>query len=349
MPLSIVKTIERSGADLEHYLELLRCPACAGALDIRTYRLLCANCGQNYDVKDNIPRFLRISGPPGSLASAVTQKIKNFYETNPFPDYDSFDNVGSLIEKAKESIFARVLNEELPAGINILEAGCGTGQLSIFLSLANRRVVAADLSSRSLEMGQAFKEKNSLRRPLFIQMDLFNPCLKPESFDLVISNGVLHHTADPRRAFRSIARLVRPGGHILAGLYHKYGRFATDVRRFIFNMTRNRFKAIDPMLRPGRLGAAKQAAWFADQYKNPQESKHTIGEAAAWLNENGFDFVSSIPRSTPDDFSKGLSHLFRPQPLGDAWQRFAVEFSMLFWPGGEGGFFIVIGKKRSAS
>ena len=85
--------------------------------------------------------------------------MKAFYEENPFPNYDDLDSVGSLMQKAKEGIFAKVLDEQLPFGIKVLECGCGTGQLSIFLSIANRSVFGVDMCLNSLKLGQAFKEK----------------------------------------------------------------------------------------------------------------------------------------------------------------------------------------------
>ena len=38
-------------------------------------------------------------------------------------------------------------------------------------------------------------------------------------FDVVLCNGVLHHTSDPYGGYRGIARLVKPGGLIVVGLY----------------------------------------------------------------------------------------------------------------------------------
>ena len=59
-------------------------------------------------------------------------------------------------------------------------------------------------------MATAFKQQNDCDRAHFVQMNLFRPAFKPGSFDLVISNGVLHHTSDPFLGFKSISRLVRP-------------------------------------------------------------------------------------------------------------------------------------------
>jgi len=100
---------------------------------------------------------------------------------------------------------------------------------------------------------------------------------------LVISNGVLHHTSDPFLGFKTISKLVRPKGYIIIGLYHKYGRIITDIRRIINNATKDKFKFFDRRAVDKDISAAKGTAWFLDQYKNPHESKHTVGEVLHWL------------------------------------------------------------------
>ena len=244
-------------------------------------------------------------------------------------------------------MFARLLDEQAPTGALILECGCGTGQLSNFLSVSNRDTFGTDMCLNSLRLGENFRSDNELNRAHFIQMNLFRPVFKSESFDLVISNGVLHHTADPFRAFESISKLVRPGGYILVGLYHRYGRLITDFRRLVFRAFRDRLTGLDPNLRSDGFGAAKRRAWFMDQYKNPHESKHTIGEVLAWLDRTGFSFVKSIPRSKPFQPFSDRDRLFEPEEPGNALERLVVELGMFFQGSREGGFFIVIGRRKA--
>ena len=319
------------------------CPKCSGTLEAATTHASCRNCGQSFPVTNNIPQLFWPTEWDGSKRD-VTEEIKSFYEKSPFPNYDDFDSIGSLVEKARKRGFAKLLDEQIPYGARIIECGCGTGQLSSFLSVAGRTVVGADLCLNSLSLAQGFKEKNALKRAHFVQMNLFRPCFVPGSFDLVISNGVLHHTSDPYLGFESIARLVRPKGYIMIGLYHKYGRLTTDMRRLIFRISGGRLQQLDPRLREQQSDARK-IAWFMDQYKNPHESKHTIGEVLKWLPQNGFSFVRSIPKAALFDSFKVSESLFGEEQQTNALSRFIAEVGMMVTASKDGGLFIVIAQK----
>lgn len=333
--------------DLEcfvEHLEIFCCPNCGGDLSFGETQIECLGCANRYPVVDGIP-LLFWKNDWVSQNGDVTDRMKAFYEKTPFPNYEDFDDVGSLIQKARRSVFAKMLDEQIPFGTRVLECGSGTGQLSIFLSIARRTVFGVDMCLNSLRLGEAFKKKNDLKRVHFLQMNLFAPIFKPETFPLVISNGVLHHTADPFLAFQRIARLVKPGGYILIGLYHKYGRLFTDLRRFLFKISKDKFKALDSRLMDEELSQTRRKTWFADQYQNPHESKHTIGEVLTWFQQTGFTFVKSIPKSAPGATLKADERLFTAERPGNALERFLVEFPMTFTGVKEGGFFIVIGKK----
>jgi SAM-dependent methyltransferase len=342
---------EASGSDdrnvnsLARYLDITCCPGCGGDLRVDGGAYTCDN-GHSFEILNGIPRLFVPNEWTGSTKD-VTDDMKSFYEKNPFPNYDEFDNVGSLIEKARRGLFAKMLDDQIPFGTRVLECGCGTGQLANFLSVANRTVIGTDMCLNSLQLAQDFKAKNDLKRVQFFQMNLFRPCFKPGSFDLVISNGVLHHTSDPLQAFKSISRLVRPNGYILVGLYHRYGRLVTDFRRFLFNVTNDRLKFLDRHAVDEGISQAKRRAWFMDQYKNPHESKHTVPEVLRWLDETGFTFVHCIPNTVPFTNLDESEKLFQQQRLGNWLERLIVNIEMTIAGHREGGFFIIIARNTA--
>lgn len=344
-------------------LSIFCCPVCRGDLNFSTEgskklgvprndltllgesTLSCPKCKKEFPIENNIPRLFA-SNEWSADKEDITEKMKAFYEETPFPNYDDFDSVASLIDKAEGGMFAKLLGKQVPLHTKILEAGCGTGQLSAFLSVANREVYGADLCLNSLSLGEGFRRKNSLDRLHFLQMNLFQPAFKDESFDLVISNGVLHHTSDPRLAFESIARLVKPGGYILIGLYHKYGRLITDTRRLIFSVAGSSLDFLDPQLRKVRSSGGKWKAWFMDQYNNPHESKHTIAGVLPWFEEEGFDVIKTIPKTKLFSNWSENERLFVRDEIAGPGELLLTELGMITSGSREGGFFIMIGKKR---
>jgi len=333
---------------LEHLLnnlDIFICPVCRGSLKIEQAQIRCVSCRRSYAVENGIPLLFCGNGQevPGK---DVTGKVKSFYEQNPFPNYEDIENTGDLVQKAESSVFARLLNEQVPCNIRVLEAGCGTGQMSNFLGTGYRLVFGVDMCLNSLALAQNFKERNNLQRVGFYQMNLFRPIFKDESFPLVICNGVLHHTSDPYGAFKSISGLVSRGGYIVIGLYNKWGRLATDLRRGIFNIFGKQLMFLDPRLRQKSLGETKKRIWFMDQYQNPHESKHTIGEVLNWFDESGFEFINSIPKTTLFAAFSEKERLFKLGTRGSALSRFLIQAKFMFSGSREGGLFIMIGRKK---
>jgi SAM-dependent methyltransferase len=334
---------------LAESLELLACPACGGALAAAPGAgLACQGCARAFPCSEGIPRLYWPNDWTGR--EDVTEVVKAFYEETPFPNYDEIDSSERLRAKAEQGLFARLLNEQIPFGARILEAGCGTGQLSNFLGLTwPRRVFGTDLCLNSLRLAEAFRAGQSIAGACFVQMNLFRPAFRAESFDVVVSNGVLHHTSDPLGGFRSLLRLLKPGGIVIVGLYNRFGRLTTDLRRVLFRLSGDRAKWVDPWLRRAGLGQAKQRAWFMDQYKHPHESKHTLGEVLAWFDRCAVEFLNGVPRCTAGEGLSPREELFAPHPRGSGFDHFAVQARMMLSGGREGGFFTMIGRKRHAS
>ena len=328
------------------YLHLLICPGCHTSLEAEKTKLLCPNCARHFSVENQIP-LLFSPNDPGMAPDRVTATVKAFYEENPFPDYEDTDDLARFIEKARMGVFAALLDGQIPFASRILECGCGTGQLSNFLGIAHRTVFGTDICLNSLHLAQGFKEENGLERVHFLQMNLFRPVFRSTSFDIVICNGVLHHsTVDPFLGFKTLANLVKPNGYLIAGLYHRYGRLSTDLRRAIFRLMGNRFTLLDPRLRQCGLSENRQSAWFADQYRHPHERKYTMAEVFRWLEPNGLELVKTIPKTRFFDKFRPDERLFQAEAPGRAWERRLVEIGMMFRDDREGGFFTIICRKK---
>ena len=332
--------------DFLSIFDLLRSPVGGTKLtyDTRDGRIYDEGRSHSFIVQSGIPCLFAPNHWPEGRTD-VTDIVKEFYEQTPFPNYDGLDDRDSLRRKARESHFARLVDEQIPHGAKILEIGCGTGQMTNFLGMGwGRTAIGADLCMNSLRLGKGFRDRFSINNAHFVQINLFRPPFLMRQFDLVISNGVLHHTSDCAAAFMSIAPLVKPGGFIIIGLYNWLGRLPTLWQRSAIAKFGNAGTWFDHRLR-GKGETARRTAWFMDQYKHPHETKHSIDEVLSWFDAAGFEFTSCIPTIGDDEFSDDM-RLFEPRSSGRYLDRLSTELEMLLSGGTDGGLYIVIGKGR---
>ena len=179
--------------------------------------------------RDTIPRLTAIEG---EIASAVRRQ----YEENPYPRWVVAPSPpvpvtvdGYLRSRFPLSSF-RPLGDR--SGVDILVAGCGTGEHSIGTARRYRgaKVLAVDLSLSSLSYAQRKTRELGLQNIEYAQADILALGSIGRSFDVIDASGVLHHLSDPAAGWRQLLALLRPGGLMRIGLYSELGR-ADDCRR----------------------------------------------------------------------------------------------------------------------
>ena len=227
----------------------------------------------------------------------------------------------------------------------ILEVGCGTGQLSNYFAIeTNNKIISLDPTLESIELAKNFSIKNYISNITFLNVDIFDDVLSDECFDFIWCNGVLHHTKDPYLAFKIFIKSLKKNGYVLIGLYNKFGRFRTIIRKYLTKIFSSKIlKIFDPTLKKLKLDEDEKKAWIRDQYFHPIESLHTIDEVLKWFKENNIEFISSIPSS---DFDYDYKDIFEKKSEGTYYSRIVNQISMIFNQlGSDGGLFILIGKK----
>lgn len=204
-------------------------------------------------------------------------------------DYRDIGSRDALRTAVSRSVVARMIDAQLPRGITVLEAGCGTGRLTNFLGMSPwRRVIGADPDEASLATAEDFRRRFGINNAAFVRMSLSRMPFAEGSLDVVVSSGMLHRAADPREGFRRLAAMLRPGGLIIVTLPSAYAR--------------------------------------APQ---PRRATHSQGEVLGWFDEDGIEFLSGVPNldgNAVDDGDALFRPHSRGDPLRRALSQITLRF-----------------------
>ena len=110
-------------------------------------------------------------------------------------------------------------------GKKVLEIGCGIGTDTMNFARHGAQVTAVDLSDNSLSVARRRAEVFGLEdRVRFIQADaeLLSDSVPVESYDLVYSFGVIHHTPHPERVLDQIRLYLKQGTTVKIMVYHRW-------------------------------------------------------------------------------------------------------------------------------
>lgn len=119
--------------------------------------------------------------------------------------------------------------------MDILVAGCGTNQAAIIaFNNPKANVVAIDISQPSLNHHAFLKDKYGLENLDLRLMLIEDVAMLGQSFDLIISTGVLHHLVSPERGMAALASCLRPDGVAAIMLYARFGRLGVEMMQSVF-------------------------------------------------------------------------------------------------------------------
>jgi SAM-dependent methyltransferase len=146
---------------------------------------------------------------------AFTER-RTFYDHHPF-DVAATD--GNTDIRSLVSPLLAELIESLDVKSLVLDVGCGPGRVLGFLARRGLRCIGIDRSRVSIgravdRYGQPGVVADNLRLPIADSVA-----------DVVISDGVIHHTENPYTAFAENLRVLKPGGRLYLGVYKPTGRY----------------------------------------------------------------------------------------------------------------------------
>ncbi len=188
--------------------------------------LLVQQVAEPQSVRDCAARIPRLT----AIAEGVSLEVRQQYEENPYPRWVATAPAGrpTTVGKYLQGLFpsAPIEGPDESRGLDILVAGCGTGQHSIATAqrYLGARVLAVDLSIASLCYAKHKTSGLGADNIEYAQADMLELGSIDRTFDLVEASGVLHHLADPWQGWRVLLSRLRPAGFMKVGLYSELAR-----------------------------------------------------------------------------------------------------------------------------
>ncbi len=161
-------------------------------------------------------------------------------------------------------------------GLRVLEIGCGLGTDGAQFARAGAIYTGVDLTDAAVELARRRFELENLPGE-FRAADAENLDFAGETFDVVYSHGVLHHTPDTQRAVAEVHRVLKPGGHAIVMLYHR------DSYNYRVNIG---------VLRRAGAHLLKTGAGLRLAHRLTGEPIESLREHAARLKQDGEQYLS---------------------------------------------------------
>ncbi|MFF4774308.1 methyltransferase domain-containing protein [Microtetraspora fusca] len=182
----------------------LRCPRCHG--DLRAEGgLRCDACRTTYPVDRGVPRFV----PADNYANGFG------YQWNQHRLTQLDSHSGLPISRDRLFRSSRWTAGEL-RGRRVLECGSGAGRFTEVLCETGAEVTSFDISSAVHANAASNGRFPNLR---LVQASIYEMPFPEESFDHLLCFGVIQHTPDVERTFKTMFRYLRPGGRFCVDVY----------------------------------------------------------------------------------------------------------------------------------
>jgi len=185
---------------------------------------VCSGCSRSFPLERGIARFVS----PENYADSFGFQWQRY-------DRTQLDDATCTISEVDFMRKTGLSRQDLEGKL-VLDVGCGMGRFAEVVTRWGARVVGIELSAAAEVASRNLKDRDFVA----FQADVFDLPFAPESFDLVYSLGVLHHTPDCEQAVKVLPQYLKPGGSLAVWLYSGYGkwyRFSDIYRKYTSRMS----------------------------------------------------------------------------------------------------------------
>lgn len=292
---------------------LICCPECRHELTLYEEKLLdkeiidgllrCENCGKTFIISHGVPRMVVNPGARETLAKSWGYEWSKIAEGK--LETDTYYGGTENEELSGFFNYLGISGDDL-YGKRVLDAGCGCGRLTKALGKYGAHIIGIDIATSIEKIIDYSRPEPNVD---IIQADITAPPFRDASFDYVFCKLALNFVPRPGETFKTLSRLVKPGGRLFISLPDKADpAFTLRVKeRLQITYRIPKWLLLDicwslaPVLWFGRKLSKKPAnslrtnvfllfnAWHS------RFTLHTKEEVIAWFEEDKYKQITVVP------------------------------------------------------
>jgi 2-polyprenyl-3-methyl-5-hydroxy-6-metoxy-1,4-benzoquinol methylase len=198
-------------------------------------------------------------------------------------------------------------------GCSLIDFGAGTGENTIHFANWGANCTLVDNNKDALKIAKKVFKKYSknINKHKFNCSSIFNYKSK-KKYDIVVSQGAIHHTNDKNKAFKKIISFLKPNGYIILSLSNPSGGFQNNLQRLlVYKFAKNWHEMIkvaeqlfrEDISRSQKYSKRTRKEIIFDRYVVPKQDDPSIRELLQWFHKSKIKLYSSYPQITPSIFA----------------------------------------------
>ncbi len=220
-------------------------------------------------------------------------------------------NLNKIIKARKNLLFNLKIQTKLFKDSKLLDFGSGSGIYGLVYNLLGAKTDLVEYEKnfvdQSKKLFSKFARKNSYK---IYSSNIFNFKQK-KKYDIVVFNGVAHHTRNPNKILDKACKFLKRDGMIIYGIGNKSGFFQRALQRLIlFKLSKNKSEIIkfakilfrEHLNRAQKFGGRTERQIIFDTYINPKIDCQSSKTIIKIFRKNKLELYSSFPNILSNEF-----------------------------------------------
>ena len=207
----------------------------------------------------------------------MNQSILQYFDRLSLEWNSKYAPSGGMLPRVQR--FLNALHKQTPVPSDILDFGCGSGQISRACGLAGYRVYGVDASPLMIEVAEKSNNDRLVKFSHLIESDPLRIPFPKASFDAIIASSVLEYVSSPEECFAELRRISRPNGLLLLTV--------PNNSHFV-----RRLESVSRPLARFRWPFLNQAGKNWQEYLTLSNQRHSLTVWSQQLESSGWKIIS---------------------------------------------------------